>query len=304
MLIPNQIVELKWTGQIRLHYESLGYEYTGYLQPFKVKAEDLSKGCHAKVITKCDYCGKEKIKEYCSYFREHDNILGDCCKKCKTIKQKATNMERYGVTIALKRKDIQQKRIQTNMKKYGCASPTQNIDIINKTKQTCRKRYGGNSSMSSQKVLEKYKQTCMERYGVPFASQNPIIKEKTIRTLMKTINENGTIPTSKPERAMCDILIDMFGVEKCHPSFLYDKIIMDCMLEIDNLKLDIEYDGIYWHSKKLHKDMKRDYWVKSQGFKIIRVKSGSKVPTREQLQDAIDYLRETNHSQVEILLNI
>ena len=62
---------------------------------------------------------------------------------------------------------------------------------------------------------------------------------------------------------------------------IYKSLCLDIFLEIDNQKLDIEYDSWYWHIPK--KDRKRDEFLKSKGFKILRIKSGKKIPTKELL---------------------
>ena len=38
-------------------------------------------------------------------------------------------------------------------------------------------------------------------------------------------------------------------------------------------KLDIECDGEYWHSKKLDEDERRDEYLRSKGWTVLRFKS-------------------------------
>ena len=42
---------------------------------------------------------------------------------------------------------------------------------------------------------------------------------------------------------------------------------------IPELNLIVECDGNYWHNLpgQKHKDMKRDYWLRSQGFRVVRI---------------------------------
>lgn len=50
----------------------------------------------------------------------------------------------------------------------------------------------------------------------------------------------------------------------------------------DNILIDFEYDGLFWHNEKLkNKDAARDKYMKRHRFKIIRIKSDSSVPTWE-----------------------
>jgi len=46
---------------------------------------------------------------------------------------------------------------------------------------------------------------------------------------------------------------------------------LDIALFIDDIKIDIEYDGWYWH-KDQQKDRRRDEFLKSQGWKILELK--------------------------------
>ena len=66
---------------------------------------------------------------------------------------------------------------------------------------------------------------------------------------------------------------------------------LDVFLNIDNIKIDIEYDGLYWHSDK-QKDRRRDNFVKSKGYKILRVLGNKKdeMPTEKCLLESVEAL--------------
>ena len=59
--------------------------------------------------------------------------------------------------------------------------------------------------------------------------------------------KNGTVPTSKAEQKLCKLLLQMFGKQNCYPGYPLDRLNMDCMLNINGCKIDVEYDGQYWH---------------------------------------------------------
>ena len=63
------------------------------------------------------------------------------------------------------------------------------------------------------------------------------------------------------------------------------------IINIDNIKIDIEYDGLYWHSDK-QKDRRRDNFVKSKGYKILRVLGNKKdeMPTEKCLLESVEAL--------------
>ena len=58
------------------------------------------------------------------------------------------------------------------------------------------------------------------------------------------------------------------------------------MIIKNDIKIDIEYDGWYWH-KNNKRDKARDSYVANRGVKILRVKSGSLLPKDEELIGAV-----------------
>lgn len=59
----------------------------------------------------------------------------------------------------------------------------------------------------------------------------------------------------------------------------------------------------YWH-QDYQKDRRRDEFVKSQGYKVLRIRANKSLPTNEQIINAIDYLVKDNHSYTSIELDI
>lgn len=90
MLVENQLVKIRWSGNNKKYYESKGYEYTKCGDFFLAKTEDLPKRCSAKVKVICDYCGKEYEKSWYHYQETVDSK--DCCKNCKTLKKNETTL--------------------------------------------------------------------------------------------------------------------------------------------------------------------------------------------------------------------
>lgn len=62
------------------------------------------------------------------------------------------------------------------------------------------------------------------------------------------------------------------------------------------------YKSWYWHQDS-QRDRRRDEHFKSKGWKVLRIKSGHKLPTEEQLFEAIDKLINTNRKYTEIKLD-
>lgn len=83
MLVPNQIIKMKWTGSCIPYYKSKGYPYTKYGEEFEVKAEDLSPSSRKKVKVICDFCNKEYNLDYKDYLDKTDSEGKNCCSKCR-----------------------------------------------------------------------------------------------------------------------------------------------------------------------------------------------------------------------------
>ena len=82
----------------------------------------------------------------------------------------------------------------------------------------------------------------------------------------------------------------------------FSSLFLDCLIEINGIKIDIEYDGQYWH-QDTQKDIRRDKFIQSNGYKVIRIKSNHKVPTIEELYEKINLLINSDRYYEEIILD-
>lgn len=322
MLIPNQMIEVKWVPLSKDWFENKGYIFTRYRDSFYVKAEDLPLSSHKVVKVKCDYCGDIINKEFVSYLKKKDGSL-DSCNKCKKFKIKETIqdvygcdaffqtdvfkeksretcLEKYGFEKASQSEEVKEKTVKTNMKKYGVISAMQTLETKEKLKQSWLEKYGVENVFQSEEIKEKIKQSNLKLYGVENPMQSPDIVAKTRETLYK----NGTVPTSSTEKIICNLLHTIYGEENCIDNFTIDKLNLDCLLLFDGNKIDVEYDGWHWHKDKQEKDMKRNYWLISQGYKVLRIRSNYELPTKEQIIEGVDYLVKGNHHLCYIDLDI
>ena len=337
MLKENQYVHTIWNSSNKRHLISKGYIFTKMYDDVLVKAEDLSNGSRVKVVCLCDYCGQEIIKQY----REHIKH-GDCCRKCFTQKVKNTVQSRYGVDNVMDIQNVKDKVKQTNLNIYGCTCTVHNPEIQSKVKQTNIERYGSEYYFGSEKgkqdiqqiidnrtedekqdILNKMQSTCLEKYGTCNASSSDLIKQKIININMKKygvpyviMNEdvkekqvqsminNRKNRTSKQEKKCYNIIKKKYT--NCKPSVRCGKYTLDYVINYKDIKIDIEYDGWYWHQKMQEHDDVRNKFVLDKGYKIIRIISDGKMPTLKQLQNAIDditngqnivYIDISNHTQ-------
>lgn len=266
-------------------YESKGYEIPRrwdkehYRYTVKrgttilVRATDLTEGSHVKVQVSCDYCGVIKEVGYKEYLKNHDEELGDCCVKCRPIKYEHTMLERYGVKSSSLVPSIREKIIATNREKYGCDWQQQ-----------------------SSLVREKSKKTMIEKYGCEHALQ----AEEFLNKCMETKSKNGKNPTSKPQKELANILLEMYG--NCELERPCGRCSLDCVVIIDDTFIDVEYDGWYWH-QDIQRDRRRDNFVQKQGYKILRIKSNKKddLPSKEQIDEQIQkLLHGYNHAEIQM----
>lgn len=155
--------------------------------------------------------------------------------------------------------------------------------------------------MCDKDVLEKARHTNLRKYGVPVSSQCKEVQAKARQTLYK----NGTTPSSKAENEMCNILIGMFGADNCDPNYPEGNLSLDCLVRLGEYRIDFEYDGIYWHKDRQEKDRARNAVLMNLGYRIVRIKGNNldTMPTREQIQSAVDYLIKDNHHLIFIDMN-
>lgn len=283
MLITDA-VKLKVNARNKKYLEELGYEvpkiwdkkHKVFVCPrdtfIEVRVDDLLDGSHALVEVICDYCGVKLTREYRDYLKKHSDILGDCCHKCEYIKAQNTMRLRYGVEKACEIDGYFEKINKTNMERYGVPWAMQNTE-----------------------TLEKQKQTNTERYGVPHVLQNPKFTSKVAQTKAK----NHTTPTTKPQRAVGKMLEEMFG--NCILEYPCGACNIDCFVVVNDVKIDVEYDGYYFHTDE-QRDRRRDNFIKSCGYKVLRIKGAKKdpLPTKEQLDFAIDLLVNSKRKYIEI----
>jgi very-short-patch-repair endonuclease len=337
MLKENQYIQVKWNSNNKKHLISQGYIFTKMYDTITIKAEDLSNGSKAKVVCLCDYCGQEIIKPY------YDHITrGDCCNQCRYLKVKENNLKKYGVESTSQLQSVKDKTKQTNLSKYGCTCTVHNAIIQKKVKQTNIERYGNEYYFGSEQgkldiqniidnrtqeekdvIKHKREQTCLnkygaknvfelkefqqkvvetnlDKYGVPYAIMDSDVKEKQIDSMI----HNQHNRKSKQETKCYNIVKKLY--DDVQPSQRCSKYTLDCVINYQNHKIDVEYDGWYWHKNMIEYDNIRNNVVQQNGYDIIRIQSDGKMPTKQQIQQAVQriingeklvYIDIKNHTQ-------
>jgi len=237
--------------------------------------------------------GKNKYKGTCQEKYGCDNTFQNEGVKEK-IKQ--TNLNKYGVEHVMQNKNILEKAQNTNIIRYGDITPLTSEIIKEKIIQTNLKKYGCKYTSQYPEFIDKKNRTIKLKYGVDNISQHPDIKEKKSKIYYKY----NSISTSTQQLYIYNLLKENgYNVDLNYP---LSRINMDVALFISVFKIDIEYDAWYWHQDQ-QKDRRRDEFAKSQGWKILRIKSSHKLPTLEQIEESIDYLINKNKSFSYIILD-
>ena len=93
------------------YYKNLGYDSVKPRCIIHVPIEHLTNYSMVVVDVQCDYCKRIIQKKYGDYFAQRKNsvIKKDCCVKCRHLKTKEGNLQKYGVKSAMGRQDIKDK---------------------------------------------------------------------------------------------------------------------------------------------------------------------------------------------------
>ena len=281
MIKPNQLIEIKWSKANKAYFIEKGYPFTRIGDIFYVRPEELPRYSGKEIVVICDYCGKEyKVvyKNYITCSLKQNNKT--CCKQCSQLKIKEVNQEKYGVPYYTYTDDFKKKTQQTLATKYEVDNVSQIEWVKERKKKTNLKKFGSEWYVNS----NDFRNFCKNKYGTDNPMKNEECKEKAGKTMLL----NGNIPVSKEEIKFIKKVEEIFGTENCFPGFRVARYFLDCLLKIGNINIDVEYDGWYWHQTKQNKDKKRNDFLISKGFKVVRFVSKGATPTKKQIKEAIN----------------
>lgn len=169
-------------------YKDKGYENAEIGTTINIKIEDLALMSHNKILVKCDICGNEK---YLAYQKYNKNItkynIYTCSTKCSYIKNKETNIKKYGVEHPLKSKEIMDNLKNTVKERYGVDNVFQMESVKEQTKITNLKNLGVEYPQQSKEIMDKSNATNLIKYGVKRPSQNKDVNKKYTESCKKTL---------------------------------------------------------------------------------------------------------------------
>ena len=236
-------------------------------------------------------------------------------------KREETNLIRYGTKYPSTLEEIKEKIRATNISRYKTYSPVINEEVMKKIKATNLERYGVEYSILSEQAIKKSKETKLKKYGTTNLAQVPEIIEKRKRTNMErygcenpmsnldvyqrwqdSMLKDSNIRTSTQQIAIFNLCKELYSENEILLNYPVGRCFLDIAIISASYKINIEYDAFHWHQDKQH-DRRRDEFIKSEGWKVLRVKSSHKLPTKDQLEYAINKLVNEGYSYTEIVLD-
>lgn len=258
-----------------------------YYKEFSIKYPGLVKSCsELKYLIKngiddmfCPVCHKK-----CAFNGHKACYHTYCSLKCRSnselTKQKTekTCLERYGVKYIQQVDSIKERRLKTCKERYG-----DDYNHRSKAKETERKHYNGKVYFQTneykqfmkdnrESINNKIRNTVYNKTGTTWITQTDEFKQKRINAM----NKNGTAFTSNGEKEIIQFVKFLgFNPIKYIVGQHDTRFEIDCY--IPELKIGIEYNGVYYHSKNGRNHKPNNYHYKKQleaikqGIDLIQV---------------------------------
>ena len=187
-----------------------------------------------------------------------------------------TNLTKYGVKNPFQSPEIKEKIKATNLERYGTENPSSSPNIRQAVTNTNLVRYGYKTHLQDPDIKANIRATNLDRYGTenPFGSKECIAKARETKIVKYgTANPNNCY--GKTEKEIGDWLFSVSGKAfKSNYSLLQGK---EVDLYNEELKLGIEYCGLYWHTEDSKQKRDRNYHegklkaLNSQGVRLITI---------------------------------
>ena len=196
---------------------------------------------------------KQKTRDNCmkKYGVPSKNMLPEKIQKCKE-----TNIEKYGNVCSLHGEEIKQKTIENNIKKFGVPWPMQNKEVLEKSKKTFLQHYGTTNISNSH--LPKWVVEVLETRE-SFQAYIDTLYNPTIESIAKELGVNYTAIQKRLKYLdMWDSVIHFetqaeLDLKQYLTGFVTTRSAIppyEIDLYNEELKLGIEYNGVYWHTEE------------------------------------------------------
>lgn len=245
-----------------------------------------------------NYNNRDKAKQTCleKYGVSSAMRVDDVKEKIKQTCQKRYGFDSYSSTAECK-----ERLKQTCMQKYGVSSIAHVNEVREKAKQTCIERYGVDNVFKSKKHIRKRMQTRLDRkakfeiennctsianiiatYGQGWLAIKDEITLFHLGNYTFVLNDdiskiedyNNTHTRSRQEDEIYDYISSIYAGQIIRNS---RSIIKPLELDIylPDIKLAIEYNGLYWHSTNNGSDkyshLHKTELCESKGIRLIHI---------------------------------
>ena len=271
-MLIDEFVEVNVHTTNYKRYQSLGYEIpkkeNGKIDighPIKVSVNDLSKGSNVIVNVLCDFCKSNTISmPYYRYIKLMKKNGGIRCKDCKyeyivnkalnrTPEEKArirekteqTNLERFGVTIPIRNKEVQQKMKDTVLERYGVEYISQSKEIVEKAQKTKLEKYGTLNPWEMPNFRESYVQKSLKRFGTEYPSQSKEIRDKIKETTLKHFDVPFVLQSPIVKQKSRTTNMQKYGVEYPSQSPIIKQKIMESFYNNSSMKASKQQLSIF-----------------------------------------------------------
>jgi len=215
-------------------------------QIIKIDVDDLSVGSHCKITAICDNCGKERIMEYRTYYRNtKNNIEKYYCKKCAAKKSQKTMLEKYGVEHALQLEKFRNKSKDSWFKNYGVNHPSKSKIIKDKFYNTMLEKYGVKNALENKDILFKMMDKTIKKYGMYYVETEEF-KEKSRVTCEEKYCCRNISQQEKNKKNKIKNSIKKYGVENpMQNKDIFDKCFISALKMKKYKNTEIFYQGTY-----------------------------------------------------------
>lgn len=170
---------------------------------------------------------------------------------------------------------------KTNIDKYGVST----VLCLSENKT---KAIEASWTKSARKTREE---TNLSIYGSKYPLSNSEVRKK----IAKSYYKYGNTMTSKAQWEIYNILLERYG--ECELNYKVGCYLLDCFLVVEGQKLDVEYNGIYWHKPREKQDESRNQFLINKGYKVLNFIGKTKTPSKEIILDSIEKIL-TNEEKI------
>ncbi len=222
-MIIDILVEIKISKKNIDHFRSY-YKDINCGDIIEVPVEQMQKNSNRRIEVACDICGNHNNIKYQAYSKN----ISSCnklqiytCVKCSKIKNRSTNLDRYGVDHYSKTDEYSSRVKETSIKKYGVGHYSKTDEWSDRFRESCLEKFGienpfmdnkwmrdsfsdkyGVEHPSKVKVFrDKMRETMFERYGVEYTLQSKELREKVNRT---NLQKYGSVTPYISEYLRCN----------------------------------------------------------------------------------------------------